>query len=40
VGEAPTARGDSYATPVGNPITVTASRLSGVLYNDFMACRR
>ena len=35
VGEAPTARGDLYATPVGNPITVTASRLSGVLYNDF-----
>ena len=35
VGEAPTARGDTYATPVGNPITVTASRLSGVLYNDF-----
>jgi hypothetical protein len=30
-----TARGDVYATPVGNPITVTASRLSGVLYNDF-----
>ncbi len=35
VGEAPTARGDLYSTPVGNPITVTASRLSGVLYNDF-----
>ncbi len=30
-----TARGDTYATPVGNTITVTASRLSGVLYNDF-----
>ncbi|MGB5729571.1 MAG: choice-of-anchor D domain-containing protein, partial [Thiogranum sp.] len=30
-----TARGDTYATPVGNPITVTAGRLSGVLYNDF-----
>ena len=30
-----TARGDLYSTPVGNPITVTASRLSGVLYNDF-----
>ncbi len=29
------ARGDVYATPVGNPITVTASRVSGVLYNDF-----
>jgi len=28
-------RGDSYATPVGNPIAVTASRVSGVLYNDF-----
>ena len=35
VGEALTARGDLYSTPVGNPITVTASRLSGVLYNDF-----
>ena len=30
-----TARGDTYATPVGNSITVTASRVSGVLYNDF-----
>jgi len=32
---APTARGDTYATPVGKTLTVTASRLSGVLYNDF-----
>ena len=35
VGEPLTARGDTYATPVGNEIAVTASRLSGVLYNDF-----
>jgi len=35
VGEALTARGDLYATPVGDTLTVTASRLSGVLYNDF-----
>ena len=35
VGEALTARGDLYATPVGDTIAVTASRLSGVLYNDF-----
>ena len=34
-GQALTARGDLYSTPVGDPITVTASRLSGVLYNDF-----
>jgi len=31
----PTARGDAYATPVGKTLEVTASRLSGVLYNDF-----
>ena len=35
VGGGVTARGDLYSTPVGNPITVTATRLSGVLYNDF-----
>jgi VCBS repeat-containing protein len=31
----PTARGDSYATPQGDPLSVPATRLSGVLYNDF-----
>ena len=31
----PTARGDTYATPVGKTLTVQASRVSGVLYNDF-----
>ena len=31
----PTARGDTYATPVGKPLTVQVSRVSGVLYNDF-----
>ncbi len=30
------ANGDVYATPVGNPISVSASRVSGVLYNDFV----
>ncbi len=31
----PTARGDTYATPVGKTLTVDVSRVSGVLYNDF-----
>jgi hypothetical protein len=31
----PTARGDAYATPVGKTLDVVASRVSGVLYNDF-----
>ncbi len=31
----PTARGDTYATAVGKTLTVDASRVSGVLYNDF-----
>jgi hypothetical protein len=31
----PTARGDTYATPVGKTLDVVASRVSGVLYNDF-----
>jgi hypothetical protein len=31
----PVARGDTYATPLGKQLTVTASRVSGVLYNDF-----
>ena len=31
----PTARGDTYATPVGKTLTVQVSRVSGVLYNDF-----
>ena len=35
VGEAPVGRGDLYSTPVGVTLDVTASRLSGVLYNDF-----
>jgi len=30
-----TARGDSYATPIGKALGVTATRVSGVLYNDF-----
>ena len=30
-----TARGDLYATPVGDQLSITASRVSGVLYNDF-----
>ena len=34
-GGTPVGRGDTYATPVGTPLNVTASRLSGVLYNDF-----
>ncbi|MGB5474072.1 MAG: PKD domain-containing protein [Gammaproteobacteria bacterium] len=34
-GDGITARGDTYATPVGNTLTVSASRVSGVLYNDF-----
>ena len=33
--ENPTARGDSYATPQGDTLTVPATRLSGLLYNDF-----
>jgi hypothetical protein len=35
VGVGPTARGDAYATPVGKTLDVVASRVSGVLYNDF-----
>ncbi len=35
IGTSPVARGDTYATPVGKTLTVTASRVSGVLYNDF-----
>ena len=31
----PTARGDTYATPVGKVLNVAASLVSGVLYNDF-----
>ena len=31
----PVARGDAYATPVGTTLKVSATRLSGVLYNDF-----
>jgi hypothetical protein len=31
----PVARGDTYATPAGKTLTVAASRVSGVLYNDF-----
>jgi hypothetical protein len=31
----PTARGDAYATPVATALDVTASSVSGVLYNDF-----
>ena len=34
-GGTPVARGDLYSTPVGVTLNVTASRLSGVLYNDF-----
>jgi hypothetical protein len=30
-----TSRGDTYATPVGTALNVAASRVSGVLYNDF-----
>ena len=30
-----TARGDTYATPVDTRLDVAASRISGVLYNDF-----
>ena len=30
-----TSRGDTYATPVDTALNVTASRISGVLYNDF-----
>ena len=29
------ARGDTYATPVGKTLDITASSVSGVLYNDF-----
>jgi VCBS repeat-containing protein len=35
VAAAPVGRGDLYSTPVGVTLDVTASRLSGVLYNDF-----
>jgi hypothetical protein len=35
VGDAPTARGDTYATPVGKTLDVAAATVSGVLYNDF-----
>jgi VCBS repeat-containing protein len=31
----PVGRGDAYATPVGTTLTVAASRVSGVLYNDY-----
>jgi VCBS repeat-containing protein len=31
----PVGRGDAYATPVGTTLTVQASRVSGVLYNDY-----
>ena len=34
-GGAPVGRGDTYATPVNTPLSVTAYRLAGVLYNDF-----
>ena len=34
-GATPTARGDTYATPIGKTLNVAASRVSGVLYNDF-----
>jgi hypothetical protein len=30
-----TSRGDTYATPVATTLNVAASRVSGVLYNDF-----
>ena len=30
-----TSRGDTYATPVSTPLSVTANRIAGVLYNDF-----
>ena len=33
--DTPVARGDAYATPVGKTLDVAASRVSGVLYNDF-----
>ena len=33
--QAPTARGDSYTTVRNQALTVPATRLSGVLYNDF-----
>jgi hypothetical protein len=33
--DAVTARGDSYATPIGKSLMIPASRVSGVLYNDF-----
>jgi hypothetical protein len=33
---APTARGDTYSTPVGKTLTVEAATVSGVLYNDFI----
>jgi hypothetical protein len=35
VGTGFTARGDTYATPIGKQLDVVASRVSGVLYNDF-----
>ncbi len=31
----PTARGDTYGTPFGKELAITASSVSGVLYNDF-----
>ena len=34
-GGVPVGRGDTYATPVGTTLNVAASRISGVLYNDF-----
>jgi len=34
-GGTPVGRGDTYATAVGTPLNVMASRISGVLYNDF-----
>ena len=34
VAAAPTARPDTYGTPFGKTLNVTASRISGVLHND------
>jgi cytochrome c5 len=34
-GGIPTARGDTYGTPLGKQLVVQLSRISGVLYNDF-----
>ena len=33
-GDSPNARPDTYGTPFGNTLNVTASRISGVLHND------